>query len=212
MAARLKAVLPAAWFADATPVLDGLLAGLAGAWAWLYALLAHVRRQTRIATATGVWLDVISGDFFGTRLPRRPGQADAAFRSRILLELKRERATRHAVSAALQDLTGRAPVIFEPARSTDTGCYALGTLGWGTAGGWGSLALPCQCFITAFRPLGAGIAGAGGYSTGPGGWNTGSMQYAALAMMQGEVTDADIMAAIAAAMPTAAIGWTRITN
>ena len=45
--ARLRAVLPARWFADDTPVLDALLAGLADAWVRLHALLDAARRQLR---------------------------------------------------------------------------------------------------------------------------------------------------------------------
>ena len=64
------------------PVLDGVLSGLAAGWAWLYGLLGFVMAQTRIATATGVWLDMIARDCFGTRLSRRGAQADDAFRAR----------------------------------------------------------------------------------------------------------------------------------
>jgi hypothetical protein len=96
MLARLKAVLPARWFPDVAPVLNGLLAGIASAWAWSYSQLAYVKLQTRVATATDVWLDVIAQDFFGSRLTRQ-GRTDGAFRSSLQLELLRERGTRAAV-------------------------------------------------------------------------------------------------------------------
>src|SRR5438270_5928158 len=115
MLSRLKAVLPARWFADSSPVLDGLLAGLVWAWKWLFGLVGFAREQTRIATASGTWLDIIAQDFFGVRLVRRAGQLDEAFRRRIQLELLRERGTRAAIVAVLRDLTGRAPAIFEAA-------------------------------------------------------------------------------------------------
>src|SRR6185437_6566224 len=133
MLRRIKAVLPARWFADTSPVLDGVLSGLAAGWAWVYGLLGFVVAQTRIATATGVWLDMIARDCFGTRLSRHGGQADDAFRARIQRELLRERGTRAAISAVLRDLTGRAPVIFEPGRIADTGAYNA-AIGYGVAG------------------------------------------------------------------------------
>jgi hypothetical protein len=217
MLARLRAVLPARWFPDSAPVLDGLLNGLAAGWCWVYQLLQYVKAQTRIATATDVWLDIIASDFFGDRLIRRAGQADDAFRNRIQRELFRERGTRAAVAAVLQDLTGRSPLVFEPARSTDTGGYtsligAGGGVGYGSAGGWGSLALPFQCFITAYRPIGSGIATVCGWGGPAGGYGHGTIEYASLEMVQGQVTDDDIYAAVADVMPVAAIGWTRITN
>src|SRR6185312_15726155 len=94
MLARIKAVLPARWFPDGSPVLDGLLDGMAAGWTWAYELLQYVKQQTRLTTATDVWLDIIALDFFGKRLVRRANQGDAGFRLRIQRELFRERGTR----------------------------------------------------------------------------------------------------------------------
>lgn len=216
MLGRLRAVLPTRWFPDNAPVLDGLLGGLASGWSWAYAQLQYVKIQTRIATATDVWLDIIAQDFFGARLARRFGQDDAAFRDKIKQELFRERGTRAAIIAALEDLTARAPNIFEPARSADTGGYsslagAGGGLAYGTAGGWGSLTLPHQCFITAYRPLGIGIASICGWNQVAGGYGSGIIEYTNLEMVQGQVTDREIYAAVADVLPVATIGWVRIT-
>jgi hypothetical protein len=71
--------------------------------------------------------------------------------------------------------------------------------------------LPFQCFVTAFRAQGSGIARVAGYG-GPSGYGVGAIQYASLSMLTGQITDADIDAAIAGVMPTAAIAWTRISN
>ncbi len=219
---RLKAVLPSRWFGDETPVLDGMLAGLASGWAWVYSMLGYVIAQTRIAAATGVWLDIIAQDCFGNRLYRRAGQRDDPFRQRIQQELVRERGTRGSVVSTLIDLTGRAPHIFEPARITDTGAYgnasgAGGALGWGVTGGWGNLHLPLQCFITVYRPSGSGIASVSGWgnrssASGIGAYGTGAIEYASLDMVQGHVTDADIYQAVAEVMPVASIGWVQISN
>jgi len=208
---RLKAVLPTRWFADETPVLDAVLSGFAATAAALYGLLAGVRAQARVATASGAFLDMIAADYFGPRLQRRFGQGDAAWRSRILAEMRRDRATRTALVSMLTDLTGRTPVVFEPARPADTGAWNL-VNGYGVAGGWGSLLLPYQVFVTAYRPLGVGIATVSGWGSGAGGYGAGAIEYAGAAMLAGQVTDADIAASAAGVMPAASIAWLKITN
>lgn len=218
MLARLQMVLPTRWFPDRTPVLDGLLNGLAETWSWLGSLLRYVAAQTRIATASDMWLDIIALDFFGDRLTRRSNQSDDAFRRRIQRELFRERGTRRAIVNALEDLTGRTPSIFEPARSTDTGgygsrtCAAGGGTAYCAAGGWGSLHLPFQCFVMAYRPVGSGISAVSGWGGEVGGYGHGAIEYASLEMVQGQVTDADIYTAVAEVLPVTAIAWTGIAN
>lgn len=146
---RLRLTLPAGWFGDRAPVLGGLLAGLAAAWAGLYDLLAMVRVQARLATVTGGFLDMACLDYFGGRLPRRGGETDAVLRLRLQRALRRVRGTRAAlIDAAVQ--TGHAAVVFEPARPADTGAYnTASSLAWGVAGGWGSLSMPLECLVTA---------------------------------------------------------------
>jgi hypothetical protein len=217
MERRIRAVLPTRWFPDVAPVLDGLVSGLAWSWSWLYALLAYAKAQTRIATASGIWLDMIASDYFGLRVARGAGEADDGLRARISIELRRERGTRAAVVAAVADLTGQAPAIFEPSRSTDTGGWGAaggpGTgIGYGAAGGWGSLSLPFQFFVTAYRPAGRGIAEVGGWGDPAGGYGVGAVEYVAASGLSGGVTDAAVYAAIADVLPVGAIAWTHITN
>jgi hypothetical protein len=216
MLARLAALLPLRWFPDATPVLSAVLSGLSDGWAWLYTMLGYVREQTRIATATDSFLDLISQDFLGGSLSRRFGETDSAFRARIQRELLRPRATRPALVAELTNLTGRAPIVFEPSRPADTGAWGR-ALGYNAGGGWGSMMLPFQFFVTAFRPLGSGVPSVGGWGHIPagqaaGGWGTGAIEYASLAMVQSQVPDADINTAIATTVPVAVTAWTRISN
>lgn len=208
---RLKSTLPTRWFQATTPILDGLLSGLASTWSKLYDLLSLTRRQTRLATASGSFLDAIAQDFLGRTLPRRMAEPDSSYRRRIACELVRERDTRGAVIAALTDLTGRTPIVFEPGRPADTGAWN-GRLGYGSAGGWGSLMLPYQCFVTAYRATGSGIASVAGYGIAAGGYGTGAIEYAGLAMLTGQITDTDITNTILGVMPTATTAWTRIAN
>jgi hypothetical protein len=209
---RLKSVLPAQWFGDVTPIFDALLNGLANAWAGLFQALNIVGLQARIATATGVFLDIASTDYFGAAMLRRGGESDADFSARLRSNLLAGRATRSAVSFALDNLTGRAPAIFEPLNATDTGGYNRGTLGYGTAGGYGSYSLPFQFFVTAYRPNETAISNAGGYGNGPGGYNTAPMFYADFVDVSGTISDADIYAAAAAVLPAGYTGWMNISN
>lgn len=224
-AARLRAVLPARWFPDTapgeksnSPVLDAVLAGIASVWAAVYALLAGAKLQTRIATATDVFLDMIARDFFGAGLQRRPTEADVNYRARILASLLPSAGTRAALIGALVRLTGRVPVVFEPRNTMDTGGYgtrgskAWSGLAYGAAGGYGCLAEPFQCFVTAYRPHSGGVAGVAGWDTGAGGYGVGAIEYVGTDMLAGQVTDADIYSAIAAAMPAGTIAWTAISS
>jgi len=212
MAGRLAALLPVSWFQGAVPVLSVLLAGLGNGLALIYSLTAYAKLQTRIGTASDGWLDLISADFFGTTLPRRTGELDSRYRARILAQLLRERATRKGMIGMLTVLTGRAPLVFEPERPADTGGWG-GGCGYGVAGGWGSVLLPAQVFVTAFRPTGTGVPIVAGYGIPTGAYATaGQAEYAAMTMVQGAVTDADIYAAVDATKPAGTTAWTAISS
>lgn len=215
--ARLKALLPRGWFgssADSVPIIDGLMTGLANGLAFIYSLYTYAKLQTRISTATDGWLDMISADFFGTDLPRNTGQSDDSYRNAIQARLLREKATRNAVTIALTALTGRAPTIIEPTRPQDTGAYGAPNSGYGVAGAYGSLSLPFQAFVIAYRPHSAqGIASVAGYGISTGGYSQASWaEYARLSDATGGVLDSDIFAAVAAVKPAATIIWMTVEN
>jgi hypothetical protein len=207
---RMIAVLPRGWFSEPSvppqpaTFLQAVLTGFGTAWAAIFNLIANVRLLTRLATVFGPFLDLASVDYFGAGLPRRPQESDTDYRSRIKDELLRPRGTRSALALALTELTGTPPVIFEPARPADTGGYASGGIGYSVAGGWGNLALNYASFVTAFRPLGSGIANFAGYGTG------GYSYYGDITMVATQVTDSDIYAAVAGILPAGYIAWTRI--
>lgn len=207
---RLKSLLPLGWFTDNNPVRDALLWGYAQALSWGFTLYLYAKAQTRIKTATDGWLDIIGLDFFGNGLIRYAGQLDASYRNRILINIFRERATRHGMDQVLFDLTGRRPLIIEPAKPDDCGCLGL-TLGLGVAGPIGSTSCPYQAFVTAYRPTGNGAANWPGIATN---WFGLSMTSGLLpaAQLFPEVSDADIVAAIEATKPYGTTVWYRITN
>lgn len=211
---RMRTQLPP-WFGDeaSSPILNGLLHGLAYGLAYFYSLLAYGRLQTRIKTATDGWLDMIAADFFGSALLRAANQSDTSFRNRILINLFRERATRAGLIKVLQDLTGRTPTIIEPLRPLDTGVYGGPYIGYGVAGSYGSMQMPYQAFVIAYRPTGTGIPNIAGYGYSTGAYNTPSQEeYASLSMIQGAVSDADIYAAADAVKPVGTVIWMRISN
>jgi hypothetical protein len=209
---RMLAVLPTGWFSSATVLpqrsvfLQAVLAGFGTAWSAIYTLIAEVQKLARLATVCGPFLDMASVDFFGNSLPRRPQETDTEFRLRIKQALLRPRGTRSALILTLTELTGNSPTIFEPARPADTGSYNFGGLGYSTAGGWGNLNLPYQCFVTVSRVSAGGIANFAGYGTG------GYSYYGNLSMVDVPVTDADIYAAITATLPAGYIAWAQLQS
>lgn len=214
---RLKAMLPTRWFgtrADTPDDVDGVATGAANALAFLYSLYAYAKQQTRIATATDGWLDLIAADYFGTALLRKTGQSDDSYRAAINARLLREKGTRNAITIALTALTGQAPTIIEPTKPQDTGAYSAPNSGYGVAGAYGSLSLPYQAFVIAYRPHSAqGIASVAGYGISTGGYGQASWaEYATISDAIGGVLDSDIFAAVAAVKPAGTIVWTAIKN
>jgi hypothetical protein len=203
---RLRSVLPRRWLADVAPVSDTVLSAIGAGWVFVFGLIAALQLLTRIRSSSGAILDLISADFFGSALPRRPNEGDQSFIERVEQELFRDRATRKALSDVLWQLTGQDPAIVEPARPADTGSYSVAGCGYGVGGSWGSLALSNCCFVTAFRPRGQGIAQIAGFDTG------GPLAYGNLSMVASPVTDGEIFAAAAAVLPLGCTAWLRIKN
>lgn len=209
---RIKATLPR-WFGDATPVLDSVVNGAAAMVAHVYSLYAYAKLQTRILTATDSWLDLIAGDFLGDKLHRRANESDAQYRARIQINLFREKGTRIGLNRLMTDITGRAPLIVEPQRPADTGAYGVPNSGYAVAGGYGSLLLPAQCFVTIYRPAQSGIPDVAGYGIATAGYGVASQAvYSSISQIIGAVTDADLYAAADAVKPAGTIVWANISN
>lgn len=196
---RIERNLPP-WFgkslADA-PQVGAQISGFAAAMAWLYGLLAYAALQTRIATATGGWLELIAGDFFGDRLPRFNGEGDANYRRRIRLEIFRLRATRRAYDLAVFDLTGNHPDIFEPWRPADCGGWGTVAMAYGRVGRYGSREAPGEIWIATPYPQGYGIPNRGGWGSGTGGYGSGNFSFVDDSELVGSgPTAADIVTAV----------------
>jgi hypothetical protein len=212
---RLAGLLPASWFepgAGANPVRDAELNGAAYNLSWIHSLYKYTLKQTRIATATGVWLDRISWDFFGPNFARRNGEPDSSFRVRLKAEILRPRQTRVAISLALTDLTGVAPLIFEPWNPRDCGAYGVqGTMAYGCVGCYGSLQPPYQIFVTAVQPPGAGVPNVGGYGAGAVGYGVAG-EYIDQSQVVGAITEAEIYATVAKTVAAGVTAWTDIVG
>jgi hypothetical protein len=180
---RLYAVLPPAWFpSGATPVLGAILQGPAYVLSLIYGLVGFTKLQTRISTATGGWLDLISYDFFARALLRLTGETDSAFSARIRANLLRPAATRPSLIVAVTDLTGETPTVIDPWRPGDCGAYGYGGLGYNTIGYYGSLAMVAQCFVMVPDPASS------------------------------NVSDAEIYQEISSIIPAGVTAWTEITS
>jgi hypothetical protein len=155
--ARLAQYLPP-WFGDEHPTLDAILAGFATNGVTVYSGIQFAILQTRLQTATGIYLELIAQDYLGN-FPRHHGENDASYRKRIQVNLIRERATRQAIIDVLTDLTGRTPIVYEGWRPTDTNWLDGGFI----LDGASTLAsiTPYEAFVIAFRPFNNGTANNG---------------------------------------------------
>lgn len=211
MLGRLQRLMPNGWFqVGLVPIRDGLLTGIANAFAFIFSLIAYVRLQTRIATATDGFLDIIAFDFFGDKLTRITAQSDDSFRSSIISFLFRKRCTRDAITILIEQLVGVAPLIIEPDRASDCGCWDA-NLWYDDAGVLGDTGMPLQCFVTVFVPPGTiSIPLVGGYGSSVGGYSTGSsLEYVAPGS-HGNLTAANIYAALDSVRPVTGVIWTQI--
>lgn len=211
IAGRFYSLLPYRWWGEGAPVRNFIIGGVADSLNWAYSFYAYAKAQTRISTATEFNLDIIAWDFLGGRVLRRESQGDDSFRAAIIKEIFRPRASRPAMRDALLDLTGKEPLIFEPANPNDTGAYNH-NMAWSLHGRYGSLQHPYECWIDIQRPAGQGIPGVEGYGGIGGGWGYMRSEWASLSMFSGKVTDNDIYNSVGSTRPAGIVCWCRISD
>ncbi|RKR46325.1 hypothetical protein [Paraburkholderia sp. BL17N1] len=208
---RLQSYIPRGWFGDwsEAPIVTALLQGIASVFVTMYLLIVFFKAQARLDTSSGGWIDLWADDFFGGSLPRKPSESDASYIARIKVALFQDRATRPAMISVLTQLTGRAPIIFEPARPLDSGCMGAntGVASFCGVSRMGSIAAPFSCLITAFRPLVTGGSAGAAYCNAAA-WSALSTPLShgytgSLSEEQTAASDADIIAAINATKPIA---------
>lgn len=202
---RLKSLFPRRWAAPAAPVREAVFGGIGDSLAWLYAQLQTVRGGTRRAGTLGYLLDIDAWGFFQSRILRRPAETDDAWRKRYTDEIFRPRVTPAAIDKALFDLTGRHPIIVEPWNPGQTAAYGFSYYG---SAQYGSLSLPYQFFITAFRPYPPGIPNIAGY--GAGYYGAPDTAYISLDDMASPISDEEIYETIARTVGAGFVPWTQI--
>lgn len=206
---RLQTALPN-WFGDNAPVLNALLSGFAYAGSFIYSQYSYIVQQSRLLTATDIWLDAFALDFFGLTIQRKQGQSDDSFRQTIEANLFRNRCTRAAIISVLEDVTGRTPLVFEPMRAMDTGGYEV-MMAYDLQGGYGAMNMPYQALVTAYLPASTGIPDVSGYDGSSFAYDTPAQgEYGDLSMVETSVGDDDIYAAIQAVKPIGTAIWVQI--
>lgn len=211
---RLIAQLPN-WFGSDHINLDSILAAFVDTASFHYQQYLYVVLQTRIKTATDINLDIISSDFLGDELPRRTGETDDSFRTRILATLLREKATRQAMINAIFNLTGIKPIIFEPWNASDCGGYNVyQKMGYNTAGAYGSGSFAYQAFIDVYVDPYQGMSRYSGYNNYFGGYNAvgglADLWYGGSSIQQTIISDSDIYKLINLTKVFGTVIWTKI--
>lgn len=177
--ARLQRVIPP-WFGTEAeaPVWTAFLAGAASALAGIYSFFGFAKAQTRVATATGGFLELAAGDVAGDGLPRFAGELDSAYSRRIRLEPLRDRCTVTAIKKAVFDITGIEPDVFEGFDLFNNGALGAPSLALGSAGRWSSAGLPRCVFVAVTMHNNYGIPNRGGFDDGVGGLGVGNFSWA----------------------------------
>lgn len=175
--ARLLAVIPP-WFGspEERPVVGALVSGTASLLAWVYQLYLFAKLQTRLATATGGWLDLAAADFF-TSFPRFQGETDRPYSRRIRLEVLRDRNTRHAIDRQVYDLTQDHPEVYEAWRGGCCGGWGTPGMAYGLVGRWGSGGAPGETIIITPDLANYGIPNRGAWGTQLGGYGQGNFSW-----------------------------------
>jgi hypothetical protein len=209
---RVKSLLPRRWWAWVAPMRDAIIGGTSDLAEWSYGLILYARSQTRLATANGIVLDILCYDFLRRNL-KRDSLTDVEFRALIKATIFTERVTRNGMSAAVQTLTGKAPWIFEPWNTGDTGAYSnasqtYGQFGYGVGiGGYGNMELPGQVFMKVTRSAGSGVPAVTGYSGYAGGFGQGSIEYVDSDTALAGITNQQIENLIVHTKPTGVTVW-----
>lgn len=111
----------------------------------------------------------------------------------------------------VRELTGREPLIIEPGNPVDTGAYRCPNSGYGMAGSYGSMTMPYEAFVTVWRSVSNGVSEIAGYGISTAGYSMPSRAvWASRKMADGQLSDADIYAAIDSVKMCGTRIWVRI--
>jgi hypothetical protein len=126
---RLADLYPNHWLNSAAKEPGGVAFALFSAYAsqlaFIMLQLHYAWMAGRLGTSQGEQLDLFSQDYFGTILPRLPGENDDHFRTRIQALLFQPKVTRAAIANAIVFFTGGTVRMIEPWNPSDTGYYGI---------------------------------------------------------------------------------------
>lgn len=215
---RITMVLqPLQWWSNPALIRDAIIGGISDALGHAYSLLPYAIQQTRLLTSTDFWIDLWAYDYLALTCQRLSGEPDSAYAPRVSDAVSQVRVSRPGMIESITDLTGVAPIIFEPFNGGDTGGWNI-ACGWDTAGAWGSAILPAQVYmIVQMSGVGVGVANIGGWSHGVGssatpsilGWNTVGA-WISMEEISGQVTEQDILDCINNTKPEGVTVWVQI--
>ena len=132
-AQRLAANFPNSWASPDAAQRGNLYALFLSLGQQIQAVLEQVRyadNAVYVPTETSPELDLAGMDFYGGTLPRPAGATDAGYAALILSGLFQPAATRGALTAAIERLTGYTPRMIEPWNPADTGVWDSGVSYW----------------------------------------------------------------------------------
>lgn len=208
---RLASVLPPSWFQSPSTNETGLLNGFANVAAYIYSLVSFAKNQTRIATASGFFLDLIALDYFGNYFRRKIGENDAVYSQAIRNEILIPRQTRGAIQSVVGNLTKSPVTIFEPWNANDSGGFNMRFAFCEPTSAFGSNAYPYTIFVTAVEPPGAGIPSLSGFGNTWSGFNSGAFYFADLSTVTGGVTNQNIYDAINQTRAAGITAWVNVS-
>src|SRR5882724_1777047 len=206
----------APWYGSTLPKnIDALLQNYVSSGVFNYTQYEYIDLQTRIQTATGENLDLISRDYFNNEFQRRHGQGDGSYRSMLEAFLILERGTRNGLSRALTALTGNVPVLFEFWNPADAGAYNISTTAYDISKYGGGLDdWAYQGFADVYVSAGSGMAFFGGFGEYIFPYDEIDQNafnfYGSDVLLQDVITDDDIYAVINAFKLYGTVVWTRI--
>lgn len=208
---RLKRVIPKRWFKIEAPNRDAVFGGITDALAWIYSLNAFVKLQTRLATATGQFIDLFSYDYLALTQRRRVAENDTVYAARVKKELLRERVTRAGMIGAITDFAGSTPTIIESWNPNDTGAWDRPQTAWDNGvSRWGDTD-PLPGFAIIFPPeVVPGPPSRPGWDISRAAWDTNSTAW--WDAPQNESYEDEAYAIINETKPTGTPGWVQFAT
>lgn len=143
---RIKEYFPP-WFNSEIPLVNLAIKAAAQVYSFIYSFYTFAKKQIRIRTSTGEFIDLAAEDFLGDNFKRRKDESDDDYKNRLLANIFPYPPTRAGMIRALENLTGRTPIIYES--ELDGGYYNVNLFYNISTYGFDQ---PYVAYIIAYRP------------------------------------------------------------